>query len=88
MPASSLLLHGLAHTLLLSLFPFLVLQSPRLDRGKQPLAFALLSASTLCVSLYGVCGLVALAGAGAENGRVAGVVAGVMGCLGVVLRAC
>ncbi|GAA5994252.1 uncharacterized protein JCM10292_001955 [Rhodotorula paludigena] len=85
MPASSLLLHGLAHTLLLSLFPVLVLQSPRLHRGRQPLAFALLSASTLCVSLYGVCGLVALAGAGAENGRVAGVVAGVMGCLGVVL---
>ncbi|GAA6051250.1 hypothetical protein JCM3770_005895 [Rhodotorula araucariae] len=87
MAAPSLLLLVLAHTLLLSLLPVLLLQLRRLCRAQTHVRSALIAASTLCVGLYGVCALVALAGTSKDEGRVASVVAGTHGCGGVLISA-
>ncbi|BGP47255.1 hypothetical protein JCM10450v2_003107 [Rhodotorula kratochvilovae] len=85
MAAPPLLLLVLSHTLLLSLLPLLLLQSLRLSRSSNGIQSILVAASTLCVGLYGLCALVALAGTGVDEGRVASVVAGTLGCLSVLL---
>ncbi|KPV77531.1 uncharacterized protein RHOBADRAFT_51376 [Rhodotorula graminis WP1] len=80
--APTLLLLALAHTLVLSLLPLVILHLPRLARSASPIQSSIIGTSTLCVGLYGACALVALAGSGVENGRVASLVAGTMACVG------
>ncbi|GAA5894429.1 hypothetical protein JCM8208_006235 [Rhodotorula glutinis] len=80
--APTLLLLALAHTLVLSLLPLVVLHLPRLVRSASPIQSTILGTSTLCVGLYGTCALVALAGSGIEDGRVASLVAGTLACVG------
>lgn len=87
MAAPPLLLLSLAYTLVLSLLPLLVLSLPRLVRSSKPIQGSLIGASTLCVGLYGICAIVALAGSGLDDGRVASLVAGTLGCVGVLLSA-
>ncbi|GAA5844068.1 hypothetical protein JCM9279_003721 [Rhodotorula babjevae] len=77
--APTLLLLALAHTLVLSLLPLVVLHLPRLVRSASTIQSSIIGASTLCVGLYGACALVALAGSGAEDGRG---VAGTLACVG------
>lgn len=80
--APTLLLLALAHTLVLSLLPLVVLHLPRLARSASPIQSTIIGTSTLCVGLFGTCALVALAGSGVEDGRVASLVAGTLACVG------